>query len=620
MTVFRNRLIFNLSYICIWVGYFVFTRIIFLAYYHNELSDVEYFSIIQIFIHGLKLDFSLSAYLSIIPFLIIVSSVWISNKSTLFVIKAYTLPVLFFVNFLMIVDLLLYEHWGIRLDSTFLNYIDSPKEMIASISYANLFFVITIWFVSSILYSKIFNRFFYLSLSNLRKGKVWEMPLLLLATVPLVIMMRGGLQTIPINQSDVYFSDKIFVNHAAVNFMWNLGHSINQNSYDTRNPFAELDMNRASNIFEDAMEPLIKKDTTDFQILKTSKPNVILIVWESFTAKAVEVLGGEPKITENFNRLSKEGLLFTNFYANGDRTDKGLVSIFSGYYPQPNTSIINIPSKTRNLPMLTEEMSELGYINSFYYGGDLNFGNMKTYLFNKGIEHFIDKNEFDSDYWNSKWGVHDHILFNRVLSDFSKNQPLPFFKIIFTLSSHEPFEFPDAYKFGKDTEENKFRSSLAYTDKAIGLFIENAKSEPWWDNTLIVIMADHGHRSPKRNGILNAPSKFHIPMLWLGGALVQTNKINENICAQTDFAYSLLTLLDGDNEKFKYGKNIFKKSTNHFAHYIFKNGFGIINNEGFVVYDYIGNKSILQKGNSTQIMKELGLAITQISYQNFIER
>ena len=133
-------------------------------------------------------------------------------------------------------------------------------------------------------------------------------------------------------------------------------------------------------------------------------------------------------------------------------------------------------------------------------------------------------------------------------------------------------------------------------------------------------MADHGHRSPKRNGILNAPSKFHIPMLWLGGALAQTNKINENICAQTDFAYSLLTLLDGDNEKFKYGKNIFKKSTNHFAHYIFHNGFGIINNEGFVVYDYIGNKSILQKGNSTQIMKELGLAITQISYQNFIER
>jgi len=276
----------------------------------------------------------------------------------------------------MVVNLLLYEHWGIRLDSTFLNYIDSPKEMIASISYANLFFIITIWLTSSIVYSKIVFRIFNFGLSGLRKGKVWEVPLLLLVTASLVIVMRGGLQTIPINQSDVYFSDNIIANHAAINFMWNLGQSINQNSYDTRNPFVELDMKKASNIFDDAMEPLVKEDTSDFQILKTSKPNVI----------------------------------------------------------------------------------------------------------------------------------------------------------------------------------------------------------------------------------------------------AQPNKINENFCAQTDFAYSLLNVLDGDNEKFEYGKNIFKCSSSHFAHYIFKNGFGTINKDGAVVYDYIGKKLILQKGNSPKIMKELGLAITQISYQNFTER
>ncbi|WP_243456771.1 LTA synthase family protein [Polaribacter batillariae] len=321
------------------------------------------------------------------------------------------------------------------------------------------------------------------------------------------------MQTIPVNQSNVYFSDKMFANHAAINFIWNFFNVLSHKS-DTGNPYKFFDDVVAKKIISKRRKPLLT--ATKDSILNNPKPNVILIIWESLTAKVVGSLGGEPHVTENLNRLSKEGILFTNFYANGDRTDKGIPAILSGYYPQPTKSIMKMPNKTRSLPMLPQKMIDLGYETSFYHGGDLNFGNMNTYLRNSGITHFVDGDDFDKKDWNSKWGAHDHIFMKRFADDLKGAQKEPFFKIALTLTSHEPYEIIGDYKFGKDTDENKFRSAHAYTDQVIGDFIENAKQQPWYKNTLIIIIADHGHRSPKHEGVFNSPKKFKIPMLWLG--------------------------------------------------------------------------------------------------------
>jgi phosphoglycerol transferase MdoB-like AlkP superfamily enzyme len=451
------------------------------------------------------------------------------------------------------------------------------------------------------------------------KGSLWQFPVLLFFTGFLVLVIRGGLQTIPINQSNVYFSDKMFANHAAVNFAWNFSHSLTHQSYDMVNPFVEMETSEAENIVKEARISLINQsiDSTNYHILNTPKPNIILIIWESLTAKVVDPLGGEPNVTENFNQLTKEGILFDNFYANGDRSDKGMVAILSGYPSQPHQSIIKIPNKTRNLPMLSQKMINLGYATSFSYGGDLNFGNMNTYFRQGGISQFVDGDHFDDEDWNSKWGVHDHILMKRFLAD-RIDEPQPFFSIVFTLSSHEPFEFPEVYKFGKDTEENKFRSAHAYTDKVIGNFIEQAKKQTWWDNTLVVIMADHGHPLPKKHDEFNSPQRFHIPMLFIGGAVAQKNTRISNFGSQTDFAYSLLSLLGADPSDFKWGNNILKPSPNHFAHFVFNKGFGIINKNGAFVYDYVAQKKILNDGKPDKNMEKLGKAMTQITYQDFL--
>lgn len=621
MKTFKNRFFFNLIYLAAWLIYFFAARFCFLIYNFDKTKELTFSTILQTFFQGIKLDISFASYLAVFPFLTIAFSVWVSQKFSKVLIKIFTFSFLILLAFLFVLDLALYGPWSIRIDSTIFLYLKTPKEMFASASFSEAILAFSVLALAIGFGIYFFNWLINRFLKGFEKGNFLQFFCLIFLLFSLILPIRGGFQTVPINQSNVYFSDKMFANHAAINFAWNFAYDLDH-AYQLENSFEILDKKEALNISKKVRQKLIQtaEDSIFYPIRKDTKPNVILIIWESLTAKVVEPLGGEKNVTSHFNQLTKEGILFNNFYANGDRSDKGLVAILSGYYPQPDKSIIKMPNKTKSLPMLSKQMKKLGYSNAFYYGGDLNFGNMNTYLRNGAINNFVDGDDFKSSEWNSKWGAHDHILIERFLEDLKQKSPKPFFKTLFTLSSHEPFEFPDEYKFGKKDKTNQFRSAIAYTDKAIGKFIENAKKMPWWKNSIVIIMADHGHHLPKHKGRFNSPKKFHIPMLWLGGALTKTDTIIENICSQKDFAYSLLAMLNGDNSEFEWGHNIFKNSSDHFAHFIFNKGFGILNKNALVIYDYNNQKAISSEGKTAQQLEKTGKAITQSVYQDFIER
>jgi phosphoglycerol transferase MdoB-like AlkP superfamily enzyme len=489
--------------------------------------------------------------------------------------------------------------------------------MISSASKTQLIWGIFGWILVSLTFSYLY-KLIVIPKLRLAIYKSWkEFPIFLLIFGALVIPIRGGFQLIPINQSNVYFSENMFANHASLNFTWNFFNTIAHKT-DGKNPYISFPTVIANTIIENSRKPLLIAPKT--AILTTSKPNIILILWESLSAKVVGSLGGEPDVTPNLDCLAQEGMLFTNFYSNGDRTDKGIPAILSGYYPQPVERIMRMPNKTRSLTMLPKKMYELGYETSYYYGGDLNFGNMNTYLRNAGISKIVDGNEFDEDDWNSKWGAHDDVFMQRFEDDLSTEQKEPFFKIALTLSSHEPFEIKGNYKFGKDTEDNLFRSAHHFTDSIVGKFVDFAKTQAWYENTLIVIMADHGHTLPIDKSPNFSPKKFHIPMLWLGGALKKSNKKITTVSSQVDFSYTLLQLLNGDVTGFDFGKNIFQKGRGQYAHYTFNKGFGTLTKDGVFVYDFVSNTPILSEGKNTKKLDSLGKAITQMSYQDFLDR
>jgi phosphoglycerol transferase MdoB-like AlkP superfamily enzyme len=368
-------------------------------------------------------------------------------------------------------------------------------------------------------------------------------------------------------------------------------------------------------LIETYFKALYPKNDSTVSVLKTKRPNVILIIVEGFTANVIESLGGRKGITPNFNQLSKEGILFTNFYASGDRTDKGLVSILSAFPAQTQRSIIKFPDKTQKLTYLSRKLEGLNYKTSFVYGGDADFANYRSFLTYGGFQHITSDDDFDSEFNTSKWGVHDQYLFDQVKKELDTTSlAQPFFKTVLTLSSHEPFDVPLKQIPGED-DASLFLNSCYYTDKYLGEFITYCKQQSWWDNTLIIITADHGHRLPDRIDS-RIREKFHIPLLWLGGAIKKDTVINR-YGGHTDIANTLLAQLDQSSTDFLFSKDIFGNHTKDFAMYIFIDGYGYVDPEHYIVYDNPGKIYLHEEGVTKEEDTYYGRAYLQTLFLDY---
>jgi phosphoglycerol transferase MdoB-like AlkP superfamily enzyme len=320
-------------------------------------------------------------------------------------------------------------------------------------------------------------------------------------------------------------------------------------------------------------------------------------------------------ITPNFNRLVHEGVLFSNIYANGDRSDKGIVAVLSGFPAFPQKSIIKYPNKTQQLPFISKDFNSLGYQTAFYYGGDIDFASMRSYFITGGFNSIVSKDDFDKKYHKSKWGVHDHLVFDRLYEDINSVKE-PFFYSYFTLSSHEPFEVPMETVIKGNSNEAMYLNSANYTDKCLGEFIEKAKTQPWWDNTLVVCIADHGIRHPGNTGY-NRKDKYRIPMLWLGGALNTKDTVVDKYGTQTDFVSTLLGQMDIENSEYIYSKNLLDSASNSFSYYVFNNGFSFITDTSMVLYDNVSGKILKQYG---EVDLDKGKSLLQTSFQDFLDK
>jgi phosphoglycerol transferase MdoB-like AlkP superfamily enzyme len=287
--------------------------------------------------------------------------------------------------------------------------------------------------------------------------------------------------------------------------------------------------------------------------------------------------------------LTKEGILFDHFYATGDRTDKGIVAILNGYPSQPVSSIIKEPKKTQHLPYLNKVFKAKGYHTSFTYGYNINYANFNSYLLQGDFDHVTHSKDFPQEINTSKWGVHDHYVFDKFISELLATKP-PFFKVMMTQSSHEPFDVPMPTVIKGDDDVSRFLNSAYYTDKSFGEFIDRAKVSTWWDNTLIVVTADHGHIYPNNPGVSN-PDKFRIPMLWLGGALAKSDTVIQSVASQTDIANTILRQLGTYDDGFQFSHDILARNYKPFAVYAFNNGFGMVKPEGILVFDNVANRT-----------------------------
>jgi phosphoglycerol transferase MdoB-like AlkP superfamily enzyme len=589
----KERLKFFGALALYWFCFFTLGRIIFLVYLNAQTSQLLWNEIVTPLFLGLRMDAAMVGYWLLLPGLIFISSAFISQRLVYLLIGTVTTTLLFISTLLIVADVELYKHWGFRINSTPLMYLES--EAMSSVNPTILLLLITIFIL-------LFTSFLFIYWRKLAPQLLafttlpakWA-PVWLLITGSLIIPIRSSFSVAPLNTGFVYFhKTKAFPNHAGINPVWNFFKSLSgdDNIRYSNSFYRPTDLNQQ-------FDSLIQDQSETQKLLSIERPNIVLIILESFTSKIIQPLGGMPNITPELNSLIKEGILFENFYASGDRTDKGLVSILSGFPAQPRTSIIKYPAKTQHLPYLPKTLEEKGYHTSFVYGGDIGFANMESYLTQAGFSHITEVDDFENQFDDSKWGVADQYVFDRLLNECDSASS-PFFKVMLSLSSHEPFEVPMKTVIEGTDEGSLFLNACYYTDKSLGEFIRQAKKQDWWKNTLVIITADHGHRFPNPNE-LKEKERFKIPMLWLGGAIQKSDTTIRSFGNQTDLANTLLTQLNTNASEFSFSRNILSQNANSFAMYIFNNGYGYVSATNENIYDFDLQNYLKQEGNETEL-------------------
>lgn len=607
---------FLLIYFLSWVIFFELLRIVFMLYHFDKTNLLSFGTILASTWYGLRMDLSVAAYILAPVCLFVLLSLFIHFFRRLFIYRLYTFIVLLLVALISFFDLEVYKQWGFRIDTTPLKFLANPQEAFASISHLPLFFLTVIFLIC---YGLFYFCFRYMLKSiffqQQNKFRFATAGLLLLFIGSLIIPMRGGLQLAPINQSSVYFSTNNFANHAAINASWNFLHSLTSKGSSGKNPYQYLSAQEVKRI----TDSLYNHDSKTEKIVNDSSGtplNVIVIIWESFTEKALHISMDNKEVTPQFNRLKKEGIYFSNLYASGDRTNKGVPAILSGYPAMPNTTVIHSPGKSQKLEVLSKLFKQKGYSTPFFYGGEPEFANIKSYLLTAGFDPIIGRDDFDAKDMNSKWGAHDGVVMSRVFSDLNKMKQ-PFFATWLTLTSHEPFETPVPPVFAENNNTTKFLNSIHYTDQVIGDFIAKCKAQPWWSNTIIVITGDHGHPLPESK---NKAQDFRTPMLWIGGALTQSGVTIDKVVSQLDIAATLSSQTGLDAAAFPFSKNVLDSSAKSWAFFSFNDGFGFVDSAGRLVYDNVGKLPIFSEGQLSQNETKAGQAMMQYIYEDFIKK
>ena len=617
----RRRVLFLIRTYLWTVAVFIVAKIAFM-FYCREGHDFSFGDVMDVLQHGLSLDLSTALYFLILPFLVMMVSIWWNKGKTLQrILHTYFIIISIAFALAFVADTSLYPFWGFKLDASCLQYLTTPKEAAASVS----FWYLLIRLVAFIMIAGIIS-FGYLAgvkETGVRSQETGRPTALLktsetifyLICIPLMVIgIRGGLNESTTNIGQVYYSQNQFLNHSAVNPVFSFLSSFEKtaNNIEDYDFFSEAECAQL-------MKGIYGKETgrqgdkeegdrSQETLLNTNRPNIVIVLMESAGDIFRDVM-------PNLQQLRKEGIDFTNCYGNTWRTDRGTLCTFSGYPSFPTSSVMKMPKKTKHLPSIASALRQEGYHTHYLYGGDINFTNMRSYLISTGWEQLTWLDDFTMEEQHSaNWGVRDDITFNtlyqliRRQGDKETRSQERFLIGFSTLSSHEPWDVP-IKKYDQE-EPNAFY----YLDQCIGDFINKLKKTPQWENLLVIFLPDHSIDFGEYTE--THPLRNKIPMVWVGGAVRAHQEIKQ-FCNQTDLAATLLAQLQLSHEAFRWSRDVLSTSYQYpFAVHNYNNGFSLTDSTGFIVYDLGASKLIKAESSQSQRLERMGKAILQATTED----
>lgn len=482
----------------------------------------------------------------------------------------------------VVVDAVLYPYWGLKLDATPLFYfMTSPQAAVASISFMQ---VVTICLVIGLI----------VALLHKALSKIWKAltprsnvhgirQILSLAGMGVICLgllflaIRGGVTVGTMNLSRAYYTSDRRLCHAAVNPLFSFVFSLAHQSHPGQE-FRYFSPQEAARRFAALNQADTSVVTPPRPQLHTSRPDIYIIILESFSAHLLPSLGGEP-IAVGLDSIARQGLSFTQCYASSFRTDRALPAILSGYPAQPSTSLMRFTDKVERLASLPSLLKAQGYDLAYYYGGDASFTNMATYVRSMGFDRLTRDTDFPVTERLSKWGVHDDVLLRKASERWQQGAKAPMLTVIQTSSSHEPFEVP--YQSGLSDER---ANAFAYTDHWVTQWINHLRQSGRWSRSLVVLVPDHYGCYPR--DLQGALERHHIPLIIAGGALRDAPRQTDAVMAQSDLAGTLLGILGIDHTSLKWSKDVFDPATPQYAFFSEPEWAALLTPGGLQVVDF----------------------------------
>jgi len=597
-----------------WMVLFTAFRLVFVVFNYNYSHGTPVLEMLSAFLIGLRLDASFTGYLLGITLAPQIIWVLIKGQPSLKWMDYLSYPLIIIMSIFLLSDINLFSYWGRHIDLEAIGFLKTPGIVLASLKWYEILLLVAgavgiVWaFV--FIYIRMVKCVTPPAHQSLTiKRYIAHFVFVLFSVALLIVPVRGSFGVAPINTGVAYFSSHRFANQVALNPAWKLAYSMKRMDA-TKVAYRYMDDEKAEMIFEELMHESGQYP----QLLTTERPNVVVILLESFAAHVINDLGGAD-VTPNFNKLVSEGVLFSNIYAAANRSDKGLVASIAGYQVLPSYSIIRFPEKTKSLPFLPQKLEDAGYNESSYlYGGDIKFKNMNSFVHQAGFDEVITIDDFPDEFQGKKWGVHDQYVFERLVDEMASSQA-PYFKFFFTLSSHEPFTVPM-----DRVHKNDYHNSVAYTDKCLGEFFKAVKQKGLWDNTLFVMIADHGVPGPDKI-TMDQQNFYHIPMLWTGGALAVKDTVVSKVGSQTDMAKTLLSQLNIDADDMRFSKNILDEASHSFAFFSMpSNSMGLVEEGKYQAYNNVLKRFIHMEGAQSSLDSLKAKAYLQVLYNDSKKR
>jgi phosphoglycerol transferase MdoB-like AlkP superfamily enzyme len=560
-------------------------RLALLIYNREMILDTPVADFVEAFGNGLRFDLRLVVYICIPLLLALVSAramaarglfrLWLSVTSSL-------------VVFFGLMELDFYREFHQRLNGLVFQYIkEDPKTVLSMLWYGYpVVRYLLAWAAVTWLLSLVFKGIDRLTRPRQISGGVavrgvapWyaRVVVLLVCALVAVVAARGTLrQGPPLRWGDAYTTESTFANQLGLNGALSLIEAAKSRfSKENSNIWkATLPQDQAQQTVRDMLltgnDKLVdadiapvRRDFTPPAENTLAIKNVVVILMESFAGHSVGALGGPGNITPAFDKLSKEGLLFDRFFSNGTHTHQGMFATMGCFPNLPGFEyLMQTPEGSHKLSGLPELLSARHFDDVYVYNGDFAWDNQSGFFANQGMTTFIGRNDFVNPVFSDPtWGVSDQDMFDRGNQELTKLSATgkPFYALLQTLSNHTPYAIPTPMPVDAVTDRgplNQHLTAMRYSDWALGQFFEKAKKEPYFKDTLFIIVGDHGFGNEQQITEMDL-GRFNVPLLLIGpGIQDKFGAVSHTVGTQIDIVPTIMGRLGGETRNQCWGRDL----------------------------------------------------------------